>query len=67
MEQTKSRKKKTKNRRMNNYSKKGRDLSQRMMDDLFTAQQKQTLEFTQGKIKLTIKDQLDNRFGNRLS
>lgn len=47
--------------------KRGRDLSERIMTDVFTAEQKQILEYTQGKVTLDIKKQLDIRFGNRYS
>lgn len=44
----------------------GRDVSARIADECFTNEQKEILEFTQGKVNLTLQKQLDLRFGSRV-
>ena len=43
----------------------GVDVSQKIQDQCFTAEQKAILEYTQGTIQINIKDQLDRFYGDR--
>lgn len=43
---------------------KGRDLSEELVVNCFTEEDKRALEFTQGKITITLRDELDDRYGD---
>lgn len=44
----------------------GRDIAQELADNCFTDEQKEVLEFTQGKVKITIADQIIRLYGCNL-